>query len=79
MRKTATKLPHQTRLFIEQFSKYSLVIRDRVLARKYRKTELRTKKNNHLAIAYDELGNAFALCADGFRRQLFENEINTNY
>jgi hypothetical protein len=54
-------------------------IRDRKVAREHRITELRTLKNNHKAIVFDGLGNAFCLCNDGILRQLFENEINCFY
>jgi len=36
--------------------------------------ELRTKKNNHLAVKWDELGNAFVLTAKGTTLQLIGNE-----
>lgn len=76
---TTTKKLSSLIAFIKDFSDCPLQVRDVVQARKYRVTELRTKKNNHLAIAYDELGNAFVLCADGFRRQLELKEENRNY
>ena len=65
--------------FINQFDQARMQIRDRRVARKHRITELRTLKNNHKAIVFDELGNAFCLCNDGISRQLFENEINSFY
>lgn len=39
-------------------------------ARSLRAAELRTKKNDHLAVGIDELGNAVVLLADGSTRQL---------
>jgi hypothetical protein len=36
--------------------------------------ELRTKKHNHLAVVYDELGNVFVLTNKGERLQLIGNE-----
>lgn len=36
--------------------------------------ELRTKKNNHLAVKWDELGNAFVLTIHGNTIQLIGNE-----
>jgi hypothetical protein len=65
--------------FINQFDKSRMQVRDRKVARKHGITELRTLKNNHKAIVFDGLGNAFCLCNDGISRQLFENEINSFY
>lgn len=36
--------------------------------------ELRTKKNDHIAVSWDELGNAFVLTKSGTRKQLIGNE-----
>jgi hypothetical protein len=49
-------------------------VRGAKLARTLRARELRTKKNNHLAVTWDELGNAFVLRADGYRVQLCGSE-----
>jgi hypothetical protein len=76
--KTTTKKLSLLTAFINDFRDCPLQVRDIVQARKHRVSELRTKKNNHLAIAWDGL-NAFVLCNDGFRRQLFINEINRKY
>ena len=65
--------------FINQFDQARMQVRDRKVARKHRITQLRTLKNNHKAIVFDGLGNAFCLCNDGILRQLFENEINCFY
>jgi len=53
----------------------SCQVRDAKLARELRRPELRTKKHNHLAVAWDELGNAFVLTAGGRRLQLIGDEI----
>lgn len=53
----------------------SCQVRTIELARELRKPELRTAKHNHLAVAWDELGNAFVLTAGGRRLQLIGNEI----
>ncbi len=67
------------RRFIKDFKSFPMQIRDQKIAKENRIDFLRTKKSNHLAVAYDELGNAFCLCADGFCRQLERQEENTNY
>lgn len=74
-----TKHIDKLNAFIKDFANYPMVVRDRVIAREQRIRQLRTKKNNHLAMAFDELGNAFVLCADGFCRQLDLDEENTHY
>lgn len=45
------------------------------LANELRATEIRSKKHDHLAIHWDELGNAFVLTARGQRLNLLHNEI----
>ena len=49
-------------------------VRGAKLSRTIRAQELRTKKNNHLAAVWDELGNVFVLRADGYRVQLHPDE-----
>ena len=36
--------------------------------------ELRTKKNDYLAVVWDEIGNAFVLLASGYRAQILGSE-----
>jgi len=36
--------------------------------------ELRTQKNDYIAVSWDELGNAFVLTKSGSRKQLIGNE-----
>jgi len=50
------------------------MVRGAKLARSLGARELRTKKNDHLAVVWDELGNAFALRVDGRRVQLIGSE-----
>lgn len=46
------------------------------LARELRCPELRTRKHDHLAVRWDELGNAFVLTRNGQRLNLLHHEIN---
>lgn len=48
--------------------------RGRNLAFELGARELRTKKNDYLAVVWDELGNAFVLRNDGSRTQVLGNE-----
>ena len=50
-------------------------IRARKMAKLFRRSEVRSKKHNMLAVRWDELGNCFCLCADGQRRQLSAKEL----
>ena len=50
-------------------------VRGRNVAKMFKRSELRSKKHNMLAVRWDELGNCFCLCADGVRRQLTEKEL----
>ena len=52
-------------------------VRDRKFAdeQKPRLRQLRTKKNNHLAVIWDELGNAWTLKKNGQRVQLTQKEF----
>ena len=49
-------------------------VRGAKLARTLGARELRTKKNDYLAVVWDELGNAFVLQANGFRAQILGSE-----
>lgn len=60
--------------FIEDFKTQYIYVRDVCLAEALRLRQLRTKKNNHLACVWDELGNAFVLTAEGLRRQILRDE-----
>jgi len=61
------------RQFVADFG--SCQVRGVRLARELRKPELRTKKHKHLAVKWDELGNAFVLTVTGQRKQLLWHEI----
>ncbi len=61
------------RAFVKDFPASS--VRDIQFANEHRTHQLRTKRHNHLAVCYDELGNGLALCADGVRRQLLAEEL----
>ena len=50
-------------------------IRDIRMADRLRTPQLRSKKHDHLAVAWDELGNAFVLTARLQRKQLIKGEI----
>ena len=52
-----------------------ICVRGRKLAEEYRVTELRTKKHDHQALFWDELGNAIVLTRKGQVLQLIGNEI----
>lgn len=55
----------------EQF----ICVRGRKLAEEHRVTELRTKKHDHQALFWDELGNAIVLTRKGQVLQLIGDEI----
>ena len=61
------------RSFIKDFKRAE--VRGRSLAQELGVPEIRSKKHNILAIKWDGLENAFCLCADGIRRQLYSWEI----
>ena len=50
-------------------------VRGRKMAKLFKRSEVRSKKHNMLAVRWDELGNCFCLCADGQRRQLSAKEL----
>lgn len=50
-------------------------VRGRKMAAMFKRSEVRSKKHNMLAVRWDELGNCFCLCADGIRRQLTAKEL----
>ena len=50
-------------------------VRGRKMAEMFKRSEVRSKKHNMLAVRWDELGNCFCLCADGMRRQLTAKEL----
>lgn len=50
-------------------------VRGRVLSKMFKRSEVRSKKHNMLAVKWDELGNCFCLCNDGMRRQLTKKEL----
>ena len=50
-------------------------VRGRDLAKALRCSEVRTKKHTHLAVCFDELGNAFVLTRKGLRLNLLHSEI----
>ena len=52
----------------------SCYVRDVKLADQLKCRELRTAKHRHLAVDWDELGNAFVLTAGGRRLQLIGDE-----
>jgi hypothetical protein len=69
----------RTRNLIAQFAADypgPMQVRGKLLAREMRQTELRTRKHDHLAVIWDDLGNAFVLTRTGMRQQLLHNEIN---
>lgn len=50
-------------------------VRDVKLAQELKCAQLRTKKHTHLAVLWDELGNAFVLTSNGQRKQMLHHEI----
>lgn len=62
------------RAFAKDFAGFGLQVRGRI-AKELGITEIRSKKHSHLAIKWDELGNAFVLTATGQRLNLMPNEI----
>lgn len=58
--------------FMEDFP--NAAIRGRIMARQHKRTEIRSTKHNHMAIVWDELGNAFVLTSTCCRMQLIGNE-----
>jgi hypothetical protein len=68
---------HQENLireFANDFGGFGLQVRGRI-AKELGRPEIRSKKHSHLAIKWDELGNAFVLTAKGQRLNLLANEI----
>lgn len=59
--------------FVSEFPKSA--VRGRHLAKALRCSEIRTKKHTHLAVCFDELGNAFVLTRKGLRLNLLHSEI----
>lgn len=53
----------------------NIYVRGRKLAEEYRVQELRTKKHDHLALFWDDLGNAVVLTRKGQVLQLIGDEI----
>lgn len=53
----------------------NIYVRGRKLAEEHRVRELRTKKHDHQALFWDELGNAIVLTRRGQVLQLIGNEI----
>lgn len=63
-----------TEAFAAEFGGFGLQVRA-PLHKELGATELRSKRHTHLAIKWDELGNAFVLTATGQRLNLMKNEI----
>ena len=61
------------RNFIADFPRS--IVRGREIAKALKLPEIRTKKHTHLAICFDELGNAFVLTRKGLRLNLLHSEI----
>lgn len=60
--------------FAAEFGGFGLQVRA-PMHKELKENELRSKRHTHLAIKWDELGNAFVLTANGQRQNLFANEI----
>jgi hypothetical protein len=61
------------REFIADFG--ACQVRGVKLAEELKCSQLRTKKHNHLAVKWDDLGNAFVLTVRGERKQMLHSEI----
>lgn len=74
---TDMKINHRQSSLIRQFvaDVGSCSVRDVKLANELKCPQLRTAKHNHLAVSWDELGNAYVLTVGGHRLQLIGNEI----
>jgi hypothetical protein len=59
--------------FVSDFPRSA--VRGRELAKALKCSEIRTKKHDHLAVFFDELGNALVLTRKGLRLNLLHSEI----
>lgn len=69
---------HQNALihsFVADYGTRAMQVRSSHLAKSLCVSELRSKRHDHLAIQWDEIGNAFVLTAHGQRLNLYPHEI----
>lgn len=64
----------ETRKAVNEFRKDHSIHQIRREFMQSGESELRTKKNDHIAVSWDELGNAFVLTKVGTRKQLIGKE-----
>lgn len=61
--------------FVADYGTRAMQVRSASLAKSLGVTELRSKRHDHLAIQWDDLGNAFVLTAHGQRLNLYPHEL----